>query len=344
MLTERQSQIFKHIVDEFVSTAEPVSSKMLIEKYNINYSSATVRNEMAELERLNLIEKTHTSSGRVPSTEGYRYYVEFLMEKIDTSNYEVAIKSFVESSYLNVEEAIKNASDIISQMTNLTSIVLGPDASEQRLSHIQLFSMDERSAVAVFITDSGHTENKVFRFSDDVSVLDIQTTTEILNSRLQGTKIKDVSEKLSSIQPILEEAVVRHEIIYNAFVSAFAQFTHDNMYFSGESNIINQPDFVDLERIRQLMHMLDDHQLWHEIGRGEAEVYLETSDKSQLSWIDDLAVVSTNLQISNSKSAKILLVGPSRMDYERTISLIEVLRDSLETVFIEGGNDGNEEE
>lgn len=343
MLTERQSQIFKHIVDEFVSTAEPVSSKILIEKYNINYSSATVRNEMAELERLNLIEKTHTSSGRVPSIEGYRYYVEFLMEKIDTSNYEVALRSFVESSYANVEEAIKNASDVISQMTNLTSIVLGPEAGDQRLQHIQLFSMDERSAVAVFITDSGHTENKVFRFSDDVSVLDIQATTDIMNSRLQGTKIKDVSEKLESIRPILEEAVSRHEIIYNAFVSAFAQFTHDNMYFSGEANIINQPDFVDLDRIRQLMIMMEDHQLWRSISQGEAEVYLET-DGSQLSWVEDLAVVSTNLRISNSKSAKILLVGPSRMDYEKTISLIEVLRDSLETVFIEGGTDGDEEE
>ncbi len=339
MLTERQSQIFKNIVDEFVSTAEPVASKTLLEKYNIEYSSATVRNEMVALEKMGLIEKTHTSSGRIPSSEGYRYYVQFLMEKIDTSNYAIALQSFVENSYANVEEAIKNASDIISQMTNLTSIVLGPDANDQRLQHIKLFSMDEKSAVAVFITDAGHTENKVFRFNDEITLADIQTTTEILNSRLQGTKIKDVLEKMESIKPILEEAVSRHEIIYAAFSNAFNQFSSDSMYFSGESNMINQPDFVDLERIRKLMLMMNDHQLWRNISEGEAELSLQTSNKSELAWIDDLAVVSTSLKISNSKSAKLLLVGPSRMDYERIISLIETLRDSLETIYIEGGSD-----
>lgn len=339
MLTERQSQIFKSIVDEFVSTADPVASKTLIEKYNINYSSATVRNEMVALEKMGLIEKTHTSSGRVPSSSGYRYYVEFLMEKVDTSNYAIALRAFVENSYANVEEAIRNASDIISQMTNLTSIVLGPDANDQRLHHIKLFSMDERSAVAVFITDTGHTENKVFRFSDDVTLADIQITTDILNSRLQGTKIKNVQEKMESIKPVLEEAVTRHEVIYNAFTNAFNQFASDNMYFSGESNMINQPDFVDLKRIRKLMLMMDDHQFWREISEGGADLSLTTSDKSELAWIDDLAVVSTSLRISSSQSAKLLLVGPSRMDYERIIALIETLRDSLETIYIEGGSD-----
>lgn len=339
MLTKRQSLIFKNIVDEFVSTAEPVASRVLIEKYDINVSSATIRNEMAELERLGLIEKTHTSSGRIPSIEGYRYYVEFLMEKVDTTNYEVAIRSFVESSYSTVEEAIRNASDVISQMTNLTSIVLGPDANEQRLHHIELFPVDERSAVGVFITDSGHTENRVFRFLDDVSLSDIKATTDILNDRLTGTKIKDVTAKLESIEPILAEVVSRHEIIYNAFVGAFAQFANDNMYFSGKSNMFNQPDFVDIDRIRQLMLMMTDYELWNKIGDGDVDVSLQTSDRSQLAWIDDLAVVSTSLRISSSESAKLMLVGPSRMDYEKIISLIEILSDSLESIYIEGGND-----
>ena len=285
MLTERQSQIFKHIVDEFVSTAEPVSSKMLISKYNINYSSATVRNEMAELERLGLIEKTHISSGRIPSIKGYSYYVEYLMEKVNTSNYEIALRSLVEHSYSSAEEAIKSASDVISQMTNLTSIVLGPSASDQRLMHIKLFSMDEKSAVAVFVTDTGHTENKVFRFTDNVSLTDIQTTTDILNDRLTGTPIREVHDKLETLKPILEEAVGRHESIYNAFLSAFSQFTNNGMYFSGEANMYNQPDFVDLDRIRQLMMMIGDRQMWNKISEGDADVYLETSENAQLAWI-----------------------------------------------------------
>lgn len=342
MLTDRQKEIFKSIVEEFISTAEPVASKTLMTKYNINYSSATIRNEMVELERLKLIEKTHTSSGRIPSTFGYGFYVEHLMDKIKPNVESLVPQLFIENAYANVEEAIRNASDIISQMTNLTSIVLGPDANNQRLSHIRLFPMDEHSAVAVFITDSGHTENKVFRFNDDVTIADIETTTDIMNSRLVGTKIKDIVEKLDSIKPILKEVVSRHEILFNAFLNAFSKFASDNVYFSGENNMFYQPDFADIEQIRRLMLMMDDHQIWRNISQGEADLHLVRSEKLALSWVDDLAIISTNLKVSNSESAKLLLVGPSRMDYERIISLIELLSDSLESLYIEGGRDEEE--
>ncbi|HZJ86553.1 MAG TPA: heat-inducible transcriptional repressor HrcA [Erysipelotrichaceae bacterium] len=344
MLTLRQTEIFRSIVDEFVSTAEPVGSKTLMNKYNINYSSATIRNEMAELESLGLIEKTHTSSGRIPSTMGYRYYVEYLMVEQDSRGYEIAIQSLVDDSYANVEDAIKNASDIISEMTNMTSIVLGPDANEQTLEHIKLFPMDEKSAVAVFITDSGHTENKVFRFSDKVSLDDIESTTEIMNNRLKGTKIKDIVSKMNSIKPILAGVVTNHRVIYNAFLAAFTKFASEKVYFSGEKNMFYQPDFADLEKIKSIMMMMDDPSIWRGISKGEADLFLQTSEKSELAWIDDLAVVSTSLRISGSESAKLMLVGPSRMDYRKIISLIELLSDSLEMIYIEGGSHDEEEE
>lgn len=343
MLTLRQTEIFRSIVDEFVSTAEPVGSKTLMNKYNINYSSATIRNEMAELESLGLIEKTHTSSGRIPSTMGYRYYVEYLMVEQDSEGFEVAIQSLVDDSYANVEDAIKNASDIISEMTNMTSIVLGPDANEQTLEHIKLFPMDEKSAVAVFITDSGHTENKVFRFSDKVSLDDIESTTEIMNNRLKGTKIKDIVSKMNSIKPILAGVVTNHRVIYNAFLAAFTKFASEKVYFSGEKNMFYQPDFADLEKIKSIMMMMDDPSIWRGISKGEADLFLQTSEKSELAWINDLAVVSTSLRISGSESAKLMLVGPSRMDYRKIISLIELLSDSLEMIYIEGGSHDEEE-
>ncbi len=344
MLSKRQTEIFRSIVDDFVLTAEPVGSKTLMNKYNINYSSATIRNEMAELENMGLIEKTHTSSGRIPSTFGYRYYVEHLMLENDNHTFELAVSSIINDSYANVEDVIKNASDIISEMTNMTSIVLGPDANEQRLEHIKLFPMDKKSAVAVFITDTGHTENKVFRFSDTVSLSDIESTCDIMNSRLQGTKIKDIVEKLDSIKPILAGVVVNHKVIFNAFLSAFTKFASERVYFSGEKNMFYQPDFADLEKIKSLMLMMDDPSIWRNISQGKADLYLQTSEKSELAWIDDLAIVSTNLRISSDETAKLMLVGPSRMDYKRIISLIELLSDKLETIYIEGGSHGEKEE
>ena len=163
MLTPRKIEILKAIVEEFIATAEPVGSKTLLEKYNMPYSSATVRNEMQELEEMELLEKTHTSSGRIPSTQGYRYYVEHLMVQRKDDRLELALREVFSDREMRVEEVIKRSCDILSQMTQLTAVVLGPEGSDQTLEHINLFPIDEHSAVAVFITSHGHTENRLFK-------------------------------------------------------------------------------------------------------------------------------------------------------------------------------------
>ncbi|MEG0469307.1 MAG: heat-inducible transcriptional repressor HrcA, partial [Longicatena sp.] len=168
MLTNRQTLIFKAIVDEFTRTAEPVGSKSLMDMLDFVCSSATIRNEMAALEELGLLEKTHTSSGRIPSSKGYRFYVEHLMEKQLDDTVKNSLTQIFSERHYSIEEIVKKSCDILSQMTSLTSIVLGPESRTQTLQHIQLFPLSERSAVAVFITDHGHTENKTFNFNTDV--------------------------------------------------------------------------------------------------------------------------------------------------------------------------------
>lgn len=338
MLSKRKIQIFKAIVEEFIATAEPVGSKTLAEKYGITYSSATIRSEMNELEKMGLLEKTHTSSGRIPSTEGYRYYVENLMEARLDEDFAIAVRSVLEDTRAKTEEVIKRSVDILSQMTNMTTLVLGPDANEQRLEHIKLFPMDDRSAVAVFITDTGHTENKVFHFEDKVTVADIQSCCDILNDRLKGTLIRDVVEKMQVIKPILASSIERHEVLFSAFVDAFVRFANDKMYFSGQSNMLYQPDFADIEKLKELMSMLEDHQIWRDISQGKSEMVLKTSETSQLTWINDLAVVSSKFRLNDGEEAQLMLVGPSRMDYDKIVSLIEYLASCIEEIYFKGGN------
>ena len=170
MLTSRKIEILKAIVESFISNAEPVGSKTLVEKFDLPYSSATIRSEMLELETLGFLEKTHTSSGRIPSALGYRYYVEHLMvERLD-DNLQYALQEVFSDRKMKVEEVIKRSCDILAQMTNLTSMVLGPEAGDQTLEHINLFPVDQNKAVAVFITNAGHTENRVFQFEERISV------------------------------------------------------------------------------------------------------------------------------------------------------------------------------
>ena len=340
MLTRRRIEIFKCIVDEFVRTAEPIGSKTLMEKYHLPYSSATIRNEMLALEEMGYLEKTHTSSGRIPSTQGYRFYCEHLLEKRMDEKMELALSEVFATRHLNMDDAIKRSCDILSQMTNLTSGVLGPNASLQRLEHIKLFPINDRSAVAVFITDTGHTENKTFTFSDAVSVEDIQNCTAILNDRLKGTPIQEVVEKMQSLKPILASSVKRHEMLFQAFVSAFVKFASENVYFSGKGNMLYQPEFSDIEKLRSLMGMLEDTTLWRNIGN-QNQLAIKTSTSSELVWMDDVAVVSSSFRINAEEEGKLMVVGPSRMDYDRIVSVLEYISDRLEELYGQGGHYDN---
>ncbi len=330
MLTERRKQIFKAIVEEFIKTAEPVGSKTLVEKYEMPYSSATIRNEMNYLETVGLLEKTHTSSGRIPSTRGYRYYVENLMSQEADSQEKYEIQNVFAHNKVPMDDIIQRSCDILSSMTNLTSVVLGPDANKQRLAHIKLFPLDANSCVAIFITDQGHTENKTFRYEDDITMEDISNCTEILNDRLVGTPINEVVEKLNEIKPILAHSVKRHEALFNAFMQAFIKFASDNMYFSGASNMLYQPEFADIEKMKGLLRMLEDSKLWRSIGNNENRLRLTGSKGSnELVWFDDVAVVSSSFRMGDEEG-QLMVVGPSRMDYNRIVTMLD-----FTTAFIE---------
>jgi heat-inducible transcriptional repressor len=332
MLTPRQEIILKAIVEEFIKTAEPVGSKLLVEKYNLNYSSATIRNEMNYLESIELLEKTHTSSGRVPSTKGYRYYVEHLMDNEVQQEDRYEMQTMFEND-APIEDVIQRSCEILSNMTNLTSVVLGPDANRQTLAHIKLFPLDSNSAVAVFITDQGHTENKTFRFDDRVTIEDIQTCTNILNDRLVGTPISDIVEKMNELKPILAHSVKKHEALFNAFMQAFVKFASENVYYSGASNMLYQPEFADIEKMRSIMKMLEDSKLWRSLGSNDNGLkHTSTDNKNQLVWFDDMAVVSSKFHMGEEEG-KLMIVGPSRMDYNRIVSVLDFAAEFIEKQF-----------
>ncbi len=338
MLTKRKIEIFKAIVEEFIATAEPVGSKALLEKYNLDYSSATIRNEMLELESAGLLEKTHTSSGRIPSTQGYRFYVEHLMEDREDDGIEYALAQVFSDRRLNMEEVIRRSCDILSQMTKLTTIVLGPDAMMQCLESVQLLPLNDRSAVAIFVTNQGHTESRIFSFDSDLSLEDIQSCTTVLNERLKGTPLSEVVDKMMLIKPILAITVKRYEMLFEAFINAFLRFATDDVYFSGQSNLLYQPEFADIEKLKQMMAMLENSQLWRSIGRGKGDFLLKKGEHSQLVWMDDMAVVSSKFRLPGDEEGQLMVIGPSRMEYDRILSMIETIASAIEKIYGKGGS------
>lgn len=339
MLTPRRIEIFKAIVDEYIRTAEPVGSKTLQQKYKLPYSSATIRNDMQVLEEMGYLEKTHTSSGRIPSTAGYKFYCENLLKDSNIDKkMEVAIRSAFDASNLNVQEAVEQSCQILSEMTNMTTGAVGPDSSSQRLEHIKLFPIDDQNAVAVFITNTGHTETKNFHFERAISVKDIETCTEVLNQRLKDVPVSELVQRMEELKPELGQVVEQHDVLFTAFVQAFVKFASENVYFSGKDKMLYQPEFEDISKLKKLMSVLDDTSKWKELNNSEHAVTVTTSKGAELTWVNDVAIVRSTFHVNKDEKGQLMVVGPSRMNYERVVSMLDYVAQMIEDMYRSGGD------
>ncbi len=331
MLTERRIEILKAIVKEFIETAEPVGSKTLLDKYKWPYSSATVRNEMSTLEEMGLIEKTHASSGRIPSIDGYRFYVQYIMDEPDNQKMELALNSIFEQRQQNVEAALMESVDILSQMTNLTTGILGAESQQQSLEKVESLVYDSDCALVTFETNLGHRESKVFRLENGTVVEDLSKYVAILNDRLTGTPLHQLVEKMELIRPIIAQSIQAYERLFEAFSTAFVKFASDKVYFSGKNNLLNQPEFADVNKLKQLLNMLEDSSMWNEIYTGNP-IQLEHSSRTHLYWVEDVAIVSSPIVIEDQER-QLMVVGPSRMDYDSVVALVEYVSSLIEKVY-----------
>ena len=339
MLTPRRIEIFKAIVDEYIRTAEPVGSKTLQQKYKLPYSSATIRNDMQVLEEMGYLEKTHTSSGRIPSTAGYKFYCENLLKDSNIDKkMEVAIRSAFDASNLNVQEAVEQSCQILSEMTNMTTGAVGPDSSSQRLEHIKLFPIDDQNAVAVFITNTGHTETKNFHFERAISIKDIETCTDVLNQRLKDVPVSQLVQRMEELKPELGQVVEQHDVLFAAFVQAFVKFASENVYFSGKDKMLYQPEFEDISKLKKLMSVLDDTSKWKELNNSEHAVTVTTSKGAELTWVNDVAIVRSRFHVNKDEKGQLMVVGPSRMNYERVVSMLDYVAQMIEDMYRSGGD------
>lgn len=339
-LTTRQQIILKTIVERFTMLAEPIGSKSLKDHLDFQVSSATIRNEMACLEKEGLLEKTHISSGRIPSQQGYRYYVEHLMElNVDPKTEEV-LKELFTRRHFTLEEIIETSCSILSDMTNLTSVVLGPDSQAQKLIRVELIPVTLKQAVAVIVTDAAHTEHRVFSFEAEVSTQDLKVCTDLFNEELKGTPLNRIVERMKEIEPEMASRLARHEILFEAFISAFIRMANQNAAVYGRANMLCQPDFTDIKKVEQLMRVMEDPSLFKAWAASSASIDIPIDTRNRLIQIGDCSVVSTSFKYSDEEVGQLMVVGPSRMNYSRVISLMDTISDVIEdtvNVHSEGG-------
>ena len=327
MLTERQSQILKLIITEYIQSARPVGSNLICKE--LNCSSATVRNEMASLEELGLLEKTHTSSGRVPSEKGYRYYVDHLMKPKELNGEDMLKLQIIFNNHqLELTDCLSESLKLISDMTNYTSIVLGGASHDNKLKEINVIPIDTDNLIVIVVTDTGHVENKKVTLKN-VSLEEIKKTVNLINDLIVGTPIDEVSSKLEfEIKPIIGRYVKEHEMVYNTFYQVFKDFSSKNINVVGKNNILKQPEFNNIEKIRDIFGKLDNNEeMINNITEENNDIKIYIGKENKLD--EEVTVIKTKYQTKDQEGT-IAIVGPKRMDYDRVVTLLEFIKENIE--------------
>ena len=331
IMDERKKALLKEIVETYVKTIKPVGSNSLCKK--LKCSSATIRNEMVALENMGYIEKNHISSGRVPSELGYRYYVENLMEPKDLTGEDMLkLQTIFSNNDLQVSDAVSKCLEIISDLTNYTSIVLGKSSNDNLLKQINVIALDERRIIAVVCTDKGIVENKQFVLDTNTDVNEIVKTSEMINKMLVGTPINKVAEKLEfEIKPIIAKRIKDYETVYNIFYDAFNDFIkhNTNMHVSGRVNLLKEPEYETTEDIKRIASKLEDDSFKEMVSNIDGGENLQIYIGKDSNFDDNVTVIKKKYK-SGGEEGTIAIIGPKRMEYDRVVSLLEYMKENIE--------------
>lgn len=329
-MDERQKAILKEIVEGYIKEARPIGSKQLCDKFNC--SSATIRNEMALLEAMGLIEKNHISSGRIPSELGYKYYVENLMKPKELTGEDMLkLQTIFSNKNLMVSDAIERCLEIISDITNYTSISLGKNSNLNSLKQISIIPLNDTQLVALVCTDKGIVRNKQFSINHNINLREIVKASEIINKMLIGTPINEVSERLEfEIKPIISRQIEQYEAIYGIFYEAFNDFvtSKENYHVVGKSKMLEQPEYNDTEEIKRLISKLEDAETIRKIEKNDAKnisIYIGKEND----FDDNVTVIKTNYSLGGEEGT-IAIVGPKRMEYDKVVGVLNILNKWLE--------------
>ena len=329
-ISERKQKILALIIESYIATGEPVGSKTLQSAMGNSVSSATIRNDMADLVEAGFLMQPHTSAGRVPSQLGYRYYVDNLME-LKKMNAEDMLKLQIvfRNQQLALSDVITKSLQVISDMMNYTTVVLVSSSHENLLKQIEVVPIDDVSMIVIIVTDKGHVEHKNIKLKD-VSIDEVKKTVGLINNLISGTPIDEVSSKLEfEIKPIIGKYVKQHEQLYNAFYHVFSDFTNQEVNIMGRNKMLEQPEFsTNIDKIKNVFNKLESPEIINNITEdNDNNIKVYIGDESNID--SDVTVIKTKYKNGNEEGT-IAIVGPKRMEYDRVVGLLEYMKDNIE--------------
>lgn len=335
-LSDRKKAILQAIIEDYISTAEPVGSRNIAKNHELGLSAATIRNEMADLEEMGYLDKPHTSAGRIPSEMGYRFYVDSLMQRYSFTIEEIAsLQSSMDRKFSQLENVISEISDIISKATNYPAIVEMPGAQQSRVRNVKMMLIEKGSVLIVVVTDAGVVRNRRINVSEIVDYEVIDSISEFLSNQLAGLCAADFTPaRLMLIYEAMSD--------YGAFLKTVIGFVLDclenpvgSVYVHGASNILNNPEFENIERAREFLSFIDSKEnVTKMLGvlDGEENISIKIGSESGLKEMRDTSLVVANYKVGDKLHGKIGIIGPKRMNYARVVSSLELINDKLSEI------------
>lgn len=340
MLTERQELILKTIIMDFTQTHEPVGSKTVMNQLPVKVSSATVRNEMAVLEEKGLLEKTHSSSGRIPSTAGYRYYLDHLINpvKIPASVYNRIVYQ-LDQPFQQVNEIVQEAAKILSDLTNYTAFAAGPETHSVKVTGFRIVPLSSHQVMAILVTDDGNVKNQIYTLPHHTNGEEIEKAVRLINDQLVGKSLSSINEVL--LKRIADHLIARGSApeILDLLQDVIKDAASEQMYVDGQINLLSNYENDDLTKIKSVYKLIDQNDaLSSLIGfNPEDELKNDSSSKVQVKLgselpsdlLENYSLLTAQYSVGKYGKGTIALLGPTNMPYSQMIGLLEYFRNEL---------------
>ncbi|MBU3172826.1 heat-inducible transcriptional repressor HrcA [Clostridium estertheticum] len=342
-MDERKIKILQAIVTDYINNGEPVGSRTIAKKYDLGISSATIRNEMSDLEEMGYIEHIHTSSGRKPSDKGYRLYVDRLMELTKlSSEEEYMIKNhLINAALYEVDKIVKQATQMLSLLTNLTSIVKAPSVQKSCIKYIQLMNLDFISILFVIITDSGIIKNNVIKVSKPIGIATIEKLTNILNFRLGRLTIEQIN--LEVINNLKSDLASYEEIfagIIPALYDSLSGVESSEVYIQGAANIFNYPEYNNITKAREFLVLVDNKESINSLlGTYDniSNITIKIGGENFVECARECSIITAVYSASGVPLGSIGVIGPTRIPYGKVISVltgvVKELNDNIAQIY-----------
>ena len=333
MLTPRQKKVLLAVIRDYTKSGLPVGSKALANQLPFRVSSATIRNEMAYLEKKGLIKKTHSSSGRLPSINGYRYYIDHLISPrpVNRTDEEI-IRRALNGRFRKIDEIVKQSANILSNLTHYTALTLRPEQTHRRrLSGFRLVALGNDEVMAILVTDNGEIESQVFRIPDQVSADQLESIVKLINDQLVGDSIPTVLSLLKTKIPAeVSQYISTPDGFLDTFDNVLNKAARDRFYIGGELNLLNFTNSNDISYLKPLYSLLNQtDNVSNFIGKPRQPVSVKIGSEISNTLLRHYSVITGTYDVGKYGKGLIAVLGPTRMPYSKIMGIVGAFREEL---------------